>query len=221
MQMTDCMPKRVTAMAAFAPEVAKGTALNTGDAAAIIMVQTDNDAVFRINGWSMFAPHGSHYKLCCTRGGVEISPTTEKMRITYNSWTKPDDVENDEGEYDYEWPDEALGKYAEEAGHGGSDFWVVYYFVKALEEGKAPYWDVYRATAMASVAILGWRSILNGNMAYDIPDFRREEDRKLYENDRVSPFPDENGEVDIRCSSIPYAPSEEDMAAAEAQWAGK
>ncbi len=221
MQMTDCMPKRVTAMAAFAPEVAKGTALNTGDAAAIIMVQTDNDAVFRINGWSMFAPHGSHYKLCCTRGGVEISPTTEKMRITYNSWTKPDDVENDEGEYDYEWPDEALGKYAEEAGHGGSDFWVVYYFVKALEAGKAPYWDVYRATAMASVAILGWRSILNGNMAYDIPDFHREEDRKLYENDRVSPFPDENGEVDIRCSSIPYAPSEEDMAAAEAQWAGK
>lgn len=219
MQMTDCMPKRVTAMASFAPEVAAGTALQTGDAAAIIMVQTDNDAVFRINGWSMFAPHGSHYKLCCTRGGVEISPTTEKMRITYNSWTKPEGVEKDADEYDYEWPDESLGKYADEAGHGGSDFWVIYYFVKALESGKAPYWDVYRATAMASVAILGWRSIINGNMAYDIPDFRREEDRKLYENDRISPFPDENGNVDIRCSSIPYAPSDEDMAAAEAYWA--
>lgn len=218
MQMTDCMPKRITAMASFAPEVAEGTALNTGDAAAIIMVQTDNDAVFRINGWSMFAPHGSHYRLCCTKGGVEMSPTTEKMRITYNHWSKPEDVEEAAKEYDYYWPDESLGKFAEEAGHGGSDFWVVYYFVKALENGEEPYWNVYRATAMASVAILSWRSILNGNIPYDIPDFRREEDRKLYENDRVSPFPDENGNVDVRCSSIPYAPSEEDMKSAEEHW---
>ncbi len=218
MQMTDCMPKRVTAMASFAPEVAKGTALNTGDAAAIILIQTDNDAVFRINGWSMFMPHGSHYKLCCTKGGVEISPTTGKMRISYNDWLRPDDVEQNEGEYDYEWPDESLGKYAEEAGHGGSDFWVVYYFVKALEKGEAPYWNVYRATAMASVAILAWRSILNGNAAYDVPDFTKEEDRKLYENDNVSPYP-QDGKVDFGCSSIPYAPPANDIAAAEKYWA--
>lgn len=218
MQMTDCMPKRVTAMASFAPEVAKDTALNTGDAAAILLVQTDNDAVFRINGWSQFMPHGSHYRLCCTKGGAELNPANEKMRIAYNSWSKPDDVEECEGEYDYDWPDPSLGKYAEEAGHGGSDFWVTYYFVKALEKGEAPYWNVYRATAMASVAILGWRSVLNGNMAYDIPDFSRESDRRLYENDRISPYPDENGEVDIRCSSRPYAPTAEDISYAEEFW---
>lgn len=221
MMMTDCMPTRVTAMASFAPEVAKNTALQTGDAAAIMLVQTDNDAVFRINGWSQFGPHGSHYRLCCTKGGAEISPTTGKMRVSYNYWCKPDDVAEHCAEYDYDWPDPEMGKYAEEAGHGGSDFWVVYYFVKALERGEAPYWDVYRATAMASVAILGWRSVLNGNCAYDIPDFRKEEDRRLYENDSISPYPDEDGKVNIRCSSIPYSPSEEDMAAAVAQWSQK
>lgn len=218
MQMTDCMPTRVTAMASFAPEVAEGTALNTGDACAILMIQTDNNAVFTVNGWSQFYPHGSHYKLSCTKGGVEISPTTGKMRISYAPWTKPEDIENNEDEYDYEWPEPELGKYAEEAGHGGSDFWVVYYFIKAIEKGEAPYWNVYRATAMASCAILGWRSILNGNIPYDIPDFSKEEDKKLWENDRISPFPDADGNVDVRCSSIPYGPSAEDMANAEKKW---
>ena len=221
MRMTDCMPTRVTAMASFAPEVAEGTALNTGDAAAILMIQTDNNAVFRVNGWSQFFPHGSHYKLCCTKGGCEISPTNGKLRISYAPWAKPEELEHCEADYDYEWPEPELGKYAEEAGHGGSDFWVVYYFVKAIEKGEAPYWNVYRATAMASCAILGWRSILNGNIPYDIPDFSKEEDKKLWENDRISPFPDENGNVDVRCSSIPYGPTAEDMAAAEKKWNGQ
>ena len=218
MKMTDCMPKRVTAMAAFAPEVAKDTALNTGDAAAIIMIQTDNDAVFRVNGWSIFFPHGSHYRLCCTKGGAEISPTTGKMRVSYGKLTKPADVEQCEAEYDCEWPDKELGEYADRTGHDGGDFWVIHEFVKALEKGETPYWNVYRATAMASVAILAWRSVLNGNCAYDIPDFSKEEDRKLYENDNVSPYPRENGKVDFRCSSIPYAPTADDIAAAEKYW---
>lgn len=218
MMMTDCMPTRVTAMASFAPEVAKDTALQTGDAAAILMIQTDNNAVFRVNGWSQFAPHGSHYRLCCTKGGTEISPTNGKLRIVYNNWTKPEDVEECTTENEYDWPDPALGEEASKAGHGGSDFMVVYYFIKAIENGEQPYWNVYRSTAMASCAILGWRSIINGNIPYDIPDFSKEEDKLLWENDRISPFPDANGNVDIRCSSIPYAPSAEDMEHAENSW---
>lgn len=218
MMMTDCMPKRVTAMASFAPEVAKDTALQTGDAAAILMIQTDNDAVFRVNGWSQFAPHGSHYRLCCTRGGTEISPSTGKLRIVYNHWTKPEDVEECATENDYDWPDPSLGEEASKTGHGGSDFMVMYYFIKAIENGEQPYWNVYRSTAMASCAILGWRSIINGNIPYDIPDFSKEEDKRLWENDRISPFPDANGNADVRCSSIPYAPSAEDMEYAENSW---
>ena len=219
MQMTDCMPTKVVAMASFAPEVAKNTALNTGDAAAILMIQTDNDAVFRVNGWSQFFPHGNNYRLCCTKGGCQINHATGQMRIGYAKAAKPDDVELLDADYDIEWPDPELGKIADVSGHGGGDFWVIYYFVKAIERGEDPYWNVYRATAMASCAILGWRSILNGNIPYDIPDFSKEEVRKLWEDDRVSPYPDENGEVDFRCSSKPYAPSEEDLAFAKAQWA--
>ena len=56
--------------------------------------------------------------------------------------------------------------------------------------------------------------MLEGGMPYDIPDFRKEEDRIKYENDDLSPYPPvepeipESGEyvVDIPCSSKPYTP---------------
>lgn len=217
MQMTDSMPTKVSAMASFQPEVAKGTAMRTGDAAAVILCQTDTNAVFRVIGWAGYAPHGNFYRLCCTKGGMETNHGNGKMRLCYNEWTTPEGKES-VNEYDFGWPDEELGKKAEGAGHGGGDFFVIYNFVKDLEEGREPYWNVYRATTTASVAILAWRSVLNGNACYDVPDFRREEDRKKYENDNVSPYPDENGKVNIPCSSQPYSPTEEDLESAHSCW---
>lgn len=216
MKMTDAMPTKVTAMAAFHPELVKGTATRTGDGAGIILCQTDKNAVFRIIGWSIYAPHGNWYSLYCTKGGVEVNHSNDRMRVTYNDWTVPEGKEKS-CEYDYDWPDPELGRLAESAGHGGGDFFVIYNFIKDLENNREPYWNVYRATATASVAILAWRSILNGK-SYDIPDFRREEDRRKYEHDRISPYPDENYNVNIPCSSQPYTPSEEDLAAAHKQW---
>ncbi len=217
MQMTDSMPTKVSAMASFQPEVAKGTALRTGDAAAIILCQTNTNAVFRITGWAMYQPHGSFYRLCCTRGGVETNHSTGKMRLCYNHWCVPEGKEAF-SEYDIKWQDEELGKRAENAGHGGGDFFVIYNFIKDLENGREPYWNVYRSTAAASVAILAWRSVLNGNTCYDVPDFRCEEDRKKYEFDTISPYPDENYKVSVPCSSKPYAPTKEDLAKANEYW---
>ena len=81
-------------------------------------------------------------------------------------------------------------------------------FLTCLREGKTPFFDVYKATAMSAVGILAHRSVLNGGSPYDIPDFRLEEDRLKYENDTLSPFPDENGVRTLPCCSNPdYAPS--------------
>ena len=217
MYMTGATPTRVSAMASHQPEYAKGTANNVGDAAAIILCQTDTNAVFRVTGWANFAPHGNYYRLCCLNGGVETNHTTGDMRLCYNGWCVPEGMEETQ-EYTPEWPSAELGALANNAGHGGGDFFAIYHFVKNLEEGTEPFFNVYRATTTASVAILAWRSVLNNNACYDVPDFRREEDRKKYENDRISPYPDENFRVNIPCSSIPYAPSEEDLAAANEYW---
>ncbi len=216
MQMTDALPTRVSAMASFQPEYAKGTALRTGDAAAIIMCQTDTNAVFRISGWANWAPHGNYYRLCGLKGGLETH-TDGNVRLTYMPWTVPEGESADQTYY-WDYLNTDLGELAVGAGHGGGDFFCVHYGIKAILEGTEPYWDVYRSTRAASVAILAWRSILNNNACYDVPDFRNEEERKKYENDRISPYPDKDYHATVPCSSQPYAPTEEDLAAANKFW---
>ena len=99
--------------------------------------------------------------------------------------------------------------------HGGGDFKTVRLFLECIREKKQPPmpFDVYSATTMSSVAILGHRSVLNGGKVYDIPDFKKEEDRALYENDNLTPFWGEDGSApNIPCCSHPeYKPSEKQM----------
>ena len=72
---------------------------------------------------------------------------------------------------------------------------------------------------MSAAAILALRSSYNGGCEYKIPDFTDEEERKLWENDTASPFPDEDGNADMPCCSHPdYEPTAEDYANAEREW---
>ena len=66
---------------------------------------------------------------------------------------------------------------------------------------------------MSSVAILGHRSVLEGGKVFDLPDFRKEEDRKLYENDFETPFWGNNGEAPTMpcCSNPDYKPTDKQM----------
>ena len=86
-----------------------------------------------------------------------------------------------------------------------------------IRENRRPEFDEYFSTTMASVAILAHRSILDGNRAFDVPDFRKEEDRRKYENDTLTPFYGKNGEAPTLpcCSDVAYKPSAEKLAAYE------
>jgi hypothetical protein len=66
---------------------------------------------------------------------------------------------------------------------------------------------------MSSVAILAHRSILEGGQPYDIPDFRLEECRKQYENDRLTPFHGSDGSKPNMpcCSKTDYRPTDEQI----------
>ena len=101
------------------------------------------------------------------------------------------------------------------SGHGGSDFLTARIFLDCVREGKQPPhpFDLYSATVMSSVAILGHRSVLDGGKPFDIPDFRREEDRKLYENDDLTPFWGDDGSAPTLpcCSDPDYKPTEKQM----------
>ena len=74
------------------------------------------------------------------------------------------------------------------AGHGGSDFFTMHFFLDAILDrpGKENAIDVYTALDMTLPGTLGYRSILQGNVPVDVPNFRDKAVREQYLNDNWS-----------------------------------
>jgi len=75
-------------------------------------------------------------------------------------------------EYDHPlW--KKYGEYAEGAGHGGMDFFVLNSFVESAKQNIAPPLDAYDAAAWSAVTPLSEASIANNGEPQDFPDFTR------------------------------------------------
>ena len=215
MRATGATPKRVTAFASFAPiEGAHPTASHGGDRVAIITTQNDDGSIFRVTGCAAFGGHHNAYRICGTEGQIENLRGTNKVMLRYNDWTKPENAEEINC-YVPSWNDRDEDLIVK-SGHGGGDYLTARIFMEAMKEGRQPEhpYNLHSAIAMSSVAILAHRSMLEGGKPYDIPDFTREEDRKLYENDRLSPFHYTDGTTPTlpTCSVTDFAPTEEQVA---------
>lgn len=214
MYITGAIPTRVTAMPVFAPRPADALmGLDVGDRAAIITCLNNDDSVFRITGCAAFGAHENSYRICGVKGQMEnLRDRSERIMLSYNEWDVPEGAKETQC-FDTEWKDEQ-SDLIEASGHGGGDFLEIRDFFDCIQNGKRPFFDVYVATTMASVAILSHRSVLERGVPYDIPDFHKEEDRKKYENDTLTPFfGDDGSEPTIPCCSHPdYKACEEDVA---------
>ncbi|MBR6728598.1 MAG: Gfo/Idh/MocA family oxidoreductase [Clostridia bacterium] len=214
MRATGATPKRVTAFASYLPVIGDfATASHVGDRIAVITTLNDDDSIFRFTGHATFGAHHNAYRICGTKGQIEnLRGMGDKVMLRYNDWEKPEGGQ-ETSLYDPGWndKDEELIK---QSGHGGADFLTARMFVDCIKEGKQPEhpFDVYAAVNMSSVAILAHRSVLEGGMPYDIPDFKDEAQRKLYENDRKSPFCSPEDANHIPCCSHPeYKPTEQQL----------
>ncbi len=209
MYLTGAKPIRVTAMPVFSPLPDDcNRAPFVGDKAAILTTLNDDESVFKFTGCASFGGSENSYRLCGVNGMVEnLRGTGGKIMLRYEPHTKPDDKELINF-YTPQWEgrDKELIK---KAGHGGSDFLIVKDFLNSLHQGKQHPFDVYFATRMASVAILGHRSLLEYGKPYDIPDFSKKEDRDKYRNDNLSPYWHSNGTAPTIpcCSKKDYEPS--------------
>ncbi len=77
-----------------------------------------------------------------------------------------------------------LGELAAKTGHGGGDFWTLYYFARQIFTGEKAPFDIYSACDVTLPGILAYRSSLEGGRPYAVPDFRRKAERDQYRNDR-------------------------------------
>jgi len=77
--------------------------------------------------------------------------------------------------------------HAAASGHGGADYWPVYYFVRAVRDGVPPPMDVYDACDFTLPGIMAYRSALLGGMPQAVPDWRDVQTRDRYRQDTASP----------------------------------
>ena len=207
MYMTGATPKRVCALPAkcpdpMTPERNKVSYYGPAERAGIMTTVNDDGSVFRFTGCAGWGFQEDSYRLCCDKGQVENIRGSSEILLNYNSWEKPEGAETST-RYTPEWHDKDV-ELIKKSGHGGADFFVLRHFFDCIRENKQPkYFDVYDATLLASVAILAHRSMLEFGVPYDIPDFRKEEDRVKWENDFLSPFYYTDGrEPTLPCSTV-------------------
>lgn len=216
MWATGATPKTVAALPVFCPTPEKATTRMVGDRAAIITTSNDDGSVFRVTGCAAFGAHHNAYRFCGENGQIEnLRGMGEQVMLRYSEWAIPEGKE-EVNLYDPEWNDKDE-ELIENSGHGGGDFIVARMFLDCIREGRQPEhpYDIHSAVTMASVAILGHRSMLEGGKPYALPDFRLEECRKEFENDRSTPFHCTDGrKPDIPCcSKTDYKPTDEQIEA--------
>ncbi len=98
-------------------------------------------------------------------------------------------------------PEFELTKQAATYAHGGSDFFTMYFFCEKIRgDENADIIDVYEAMDMFLPGMFAYRSIMNGNASFDIPNLRNKADREKYRNDRMCVDPNVAGDQVIPSS---------------------
>jgi len=157
------------------------------DAASCIIVRMNNGAVAKLLQVSLRG-HGIWVRIHGNKGLMENLRygNTNMLRVRKEPFEKEPD-EPVEKIYTPEFP-----KYAQDAvkyGHGGGDFFMNYNFAQAIQTGRQPFLDVYRGVAMSIVGILAYKSALNDSNTFEVPDFRKQSERKKYVHDDWNPDP--------------------------------
>jgi len=159
-----------------------------GDTASVIILQMDSGAIVKsLHGG--LRGHQNYTRIHGNKGLMENCRTmnTSMLRLHRAPFDK-DKGEPVERIYLPDFPE--YHSEAMRAGHGGGDFFTNFHFAEAIRTGTQPYLDVYRGVQMSIVGVLAWKSALEGGAPMDVPDFRKEEERKRHEEDDWSPDPE-------------------------------
>lgn len=101
-----------------------------------------------------------------------------------------------DGEHLDYYPDSEMSERAEGYGHGSSDFYTMYNFVRKIQGYEdADIIDVYEAMDMFLPGMFAYRSVLNGGIPMEIPNLRDEKVREQWRNDIACTDPKVAGDM--------------------------
>jgi predicted dehydrogenase len=137
------------------------------------LVQMSNGGVVRnLMGASTNDSH--HQRIWGTRGSFEIGHDGVRLRLGGAGQSPMLKVAP-------HW--EGLGELAAQTGHGGGDFWTLYYFAREILTGEKGPFDIYGGCDVTIPGIQALRSAREGGKPMEVPDFRNPADRERYRND--------------------------------------
>lgn len=181
--ITGTRPVRVTAYET--PNVNKRRFGCRSADGAVIVCQMSNGGTMKVLPWCNFKrnPEAVWYCVYGTEGMMETDrweSTTNRLHV----YREKDGQSVQDLSYKPRFPYETeLSRRI--AGHGGSDFYTMHYFLQKIlgrPEGKNSI-DVYQGLDMTFPGLLGYRSIIEGNIPIDVPDFRDKAVRNKYRDD--------------------------------------
>ena len=101
-----------------------------------------------------------------------------------------------EGEHLDYFPEREHDKVAESYGHGNSDFYSMYNFVRKIQGYEdADTIDVFEALDMFLPGMFAYRSVLQGGIPVEIPNLRLKEEREKWRNDTACTDPKVAGDM--------------------------
>jgi hypothetical protein len=134
--------------------------MNNGGVVRNLMGATTNDTHQQRLWGTLGAAESGKQGVCLRLGGTGGSP---KMEVVP------------------QW--EGLGELAAKTGHGGGDFWTLYYFAREILTGEKGPFDIYGAADVTIPGILACRSSHEDGRPFDVPDFRKKTEREKFRND--------------------------------------
>ncbi|MBQ5746659.1 MAG: hypothetical protein IIV81_01850, partial [Clostridia bacterium] len=108
-------------------------------------------------------------------------------------------------------PTHSLHRFTEGYGHGGSDFYSMYFFVEKVKgDENADTIDVYEALDMFLPGLFAYRSVLDGGKPQMIPNLRNKEEREKWRGDTACTDPEAAGDMLLPTFSLgtPEIPNE-------------
>ncbi len=137
------------------------------------LIQMDNGSVVR-NLMGAGTSDSHVRRIWGTRGAFEMAGEGLKLRLGASGGSPKLDVIP-------KW--EGLGELAAKTGHGGGDFWTLYYFAREILTGEKGPFDIYGACDVTLPGIQAVRSEMEGGRPMEVPDFRDKKQRAKYRDD--------------------------------------
>lgn len=155
-----------------------------GATAGIEMITLENGSLIKsIHG--DLAKNSIWFSIYGSKGRMESAREDALTNDIERLYVNLDPAENDYSSIAENYlPKDELSEQAHHFGHGGSDFYSLYYFFQyLLGDPAADIIDVYEALDMFLPGLYAYRSILQGGIPIDIPNLRDPRQRELVRHD--------------------------------------